>query len=78
MQRSADTSSQSHEPPMEPRQKDRKRDPDGGQSTQDQWKQPTSRGGWKEVSIASGALGLLLKEQKSTWQKSCKNKKFLF
>ena len=43
---------------------------DGGQSSQDQSKQPTSRG--REVSNVVGDLGSLLILDKSTWQKSCK------
>ena len=45
---------------------------DGGQRSQDQRKRPTSRGRWKEVSNVVGDLGSLLKDTKSTWQKSCK------
>ena len=45
---------------------------DGGQSSQDQWKQPNPRGKGKEVSNVVGDLGSLLKEKRSTWQKSHK------
>ena len=45
---------------------------EAGQSSQDQWKQPRSRGKWKEVSNVVGELGSVLQDKTSTWQKSCK------
>ena len=65
---------------MDGRREDVKIDLDGisllcqmeGQSSQDQWKRPAPRGRWKEVSDVVGDLGSLPKDEKSSWQKSCK------
>ena len=46
---------------------------DGGQSSQDQWKRPTSRGRCKEFSNVEEGTGVAAEgDKKSTWQKSCK------
>ena len=59
---------------LDSRREDDKRDPDGNSllCQMDQWKRPASRGRWKEVSNVVGDLGALLKDKKSTWQKSCR------
>ena len=45
---------------------------DGGQSSQDKWKNLKPRVQWKEMSHNVDELGTLVNEKKSTWVKSCK------
>ena len=45
---------------------------DAGQSSQDQWKKPASRGKWTEFFNVVEELGTLLKDKKGTWVKRSK------
>ena len=44
----------------------------GAQSSQDKWKKPAPRANWKAVSRTVEELGVMAKDKKGTWVKSCR------